>query len=574
MDIKIIGGNSGAVITASERVISEGMTYLDIKAKFVEPVIPESFTLSFTKPAIGCYSVWSPAVRFDRQLQPNWRKSTTTSRLAAWMPLHSVISMDGKNRLLVAASDALNPMSIATGILEDDSILECEITFFTNKVAPLSEYAVTIRLDTRDIPYYDAVYDTSSWWESECGYTPTEVPEYARLPMNSLWYSYHQALDVEDIINECKLSKPLGMDTVIIDDGWQTDDSNRGYAYCGDWKVAASKIPNMREFIDRIHETGMRAMVWFSVPFVGIYSENYKRFSSMLLDGTGIGGLCRSLDPRYKEVRDFLVNTYKESVIEWGVDGLKLDFIDAFKLMGSSLEYDERRDYQSLEEAIDVLMTEVITSLKAINNDILIEFRQTYVGPMIRKYGNMLRVTDCPADAILNRQDIINLRFTSGKTAVHSDMLLWNTDDSVESAAIQIASCLYSVPQISMKISKLPEDHKKMLAFYLAFWRENREVLLDGKLIAANPESAYSMAASVLDGKAVFTAYTDSVIECEKYSDIKAVNLTRHGSLIIKGARDRSYTVQNCMGDILDSGVLGSDIFELSVPMAGIISIN
>ena len=27
------------------------------------------------------------------------------------------------------------------------------------------------------------------------------------------------------------------MESIIVDDGWQTDDNNRGYAYCGDWAV-------------------------------------------------------------------------------------------------------------------------------------------------------------------------------------------------------------------------------------------------------------------------------------------------------------------------------------------------
>lgn len=112
---------------------------------------------------------------------------------------------------------------------------------------------------------------------------------------------------------------------------------------------------------------------------------------------------------------------------------------------------------------MDVLLTDAMTSLTAINPDILIEFRQSYVGPSIRKYGNMLRVADCPNDAIMNRADIVNLRFTSGKTAVHSDMIMWNPEDRVESAALQFASILYSVPQISMRLECLPADHYKML---------------------------------------------------------------------------------------------------------------
>ena len=62
-------------------------------------------------------------------------------------------------------------------------------------------------------------------------------------------------------------------------------------------------------------------------------------------------------------------------------------------------------------------------------------------------------------------------------------MLMWNYSDTKEAVGIQLANILYSVPQISVKIDKLSEDHKKVLAFYLDLWRKNRATLLDGKLI-------------------------------------------------------------------------------------------
>ena len=571
MDFTFIGGNANAVMSIENQREKDGIFYADVKMAFAEEVVPEQVRLRFYIPSVDCYSVWSPNVRYDRSLKPNWLKSKSESRLASWMPLHTLVSSNGRNRLAIALSDAKTPMTIASGVSEENACIECDITFFTFNIAPIKEYSAVLRLDMRDIPYYDSIYDVSAWWENECGYKPAYVPEHAKLPMNSLWYSYHQQLDVEDIIRECELSKPLGMDTVIIDDGWQTDDNSRGYAYCGDWELATKKIPDMKDFVDRIHATGMKVMLWYSVPFVGLHSKNYERFRDMLLDHTGNMRDYWSMDPRYKEVRDFLISIYADAVRNWGLDGLKLDFIDSFKLFGKSLEYDARRDYQSLEEAIDVLMTEVHKTLSAINPEILIEFRQTYVGPAIRKYGNMLRVSDCPGDAMLNRQDVVNLRFTSGNTAVHSDMIMWHYDDTVESAAMQFASIIFSVPQISMKIAKLSEEHKKMLRFYLGFWRENREVLIDGKLLAANPECAYSIVCSEKDGEAVFVSYTDIVIDCAKYNKVSAINASRSKSLILKGAAGKSYKVFNCLGEQVSSGCVDSALQEINVPACGII---
>ena len=573
MEFQISGGNSGARIYINNERKQAGILLFDVHMELESEAVPEKFSISFSITDIDIYSIWSPNLRFDRYLGPNWRKRTTTSRLASWMPLHALVSATGKNRMTVALSDAKTPTSLRSGECEEDACIKWEINFFTIPVAPLKSYTATIRIDTRDIPYYDAIYDSVTWWENDCGYSPAYVPEHAKLPMNSLWYSYHQQLDVEDIIRECKLSKALGMDTVIIDDGWQTDDNSRGYQFCGDWEVAPVKVPDMKDFIRRIHDTGMKAMLWFSVPFVGTSAKSFARFSDMILDETGNRKTYFSLDPRYKEVRDYLIGIYAKAVGEWGLDGLKLDFIDSFELKGKSLEYDARRDYLSLEDAVDALMTEVSDTLRRINPEVLIEFRQSYVGPAIRKYGNMLRVEDCPNDAIRNRHDVVNLRLTSGNTAVHSDMLMWNLSDTVEGAALQFVSILYSVPQISMKLASLPEDHKKMLAFYLSFWRENRDTLINGKILAAGPESAYSIVAAEKDGAAIFTAYTDTLIDATAYDKVTAVNSSRHSSLILKGAEGKRYKTLDCMGNLLETGIIESALCEKKVPLCGMISI-
>ena len=574
MQFQITGGSPNAKISLENQREQDGILYVDVVMQLSEEAVPQPFSIEWKMPIINIYSVWSPSMRDNRHLGANWGKRKTPSRLASWMPVHGWISMDGTNQLMVALSDALTPTAIGGGVCEEDAHLDCCIDFFTTPVAPLKEYRATLRFDSRQVPYYDSVYNVTEWWEKECGYTPAYVPEHARLPMNSLWYSYHQMLDVEDIVKECRLSKPFGMETVIIDDGWQTDDNNRGYAFCGDWEVAAAKVPDMKEFVDRIHETGMKVMLWYSVPFVGLYSKNYERFKDMLLDETGNNRDYWSLDPRYPEVREFLIGLYERALLDWGLDGLKLDFIDSFSLHGKSLEADPRRDYTALDEAVDVLMTDVMKRLTAINPEVLIEFRQSYVGPAIRKYGNMLRVGDCPEDAAANRKGVVNLRLTSGKTAVHSDMLMWNYEEPVEKVALQLASILYSVPQISVKIDRLCESHKKMLAFYLEFWRSHRDVLLDGKVKANHPESAYSLVWAEKDGAAIFTSYTNPMIDCTDYESVIAVNSTGGASLYLQGAIGKSYRVVNCMGEKVESGYIEDAVAVIAVPMAGMVFVE
>ena len=113
-----------------------------------------------------------------------------------------------------------------------------------------------------------------------------------------------------------------------------------------------------------------------------------------------------------------------------------------------------------------------------------------------------------------------------------------------------------------------------MLDFYLHFWKENRETLIEGKLLAANPESGYSVVCSEKDGKAIFTSYTDTIIDCRAYNEVIALNSSRSKTLIMRGAEGKKYTVLNCMGEIVAEGVIEGALCEVAVPLAGMICVK
>jgi alpha-galactosidase len=70
-------------------------------------------------------------------------------------------------------------------------------------------------------------------------------------------------------------------------------------------------------------------------------------------------------------------------------------------------------------------------------------------------------------------------------------MVMWHYDDTVESAAMQLIHALFTVPQISVRLDEVPESHVDMIRRYLAFWREHRDVLLDGEIRPLQPQHAY-----------------------------------------------------------------------------------
>ncbi len=572
MKFTVSGGNQGANITLNERECG-GILFVDVRMKLKSEEIPETFTVEWSIPDLGGYATLTPEDYRDHSMCMHWRRRFTSSRLSSNMPLHQIASLSGKNCITMAISDAKTPTKLQTGVCEFDGNFACAAIFFTMPTAPLKEYSATIRIDMRDVPYYESVYDVSDWWEKECGYPSAYVPDSAKKPMDSLWYSFHQSLNPDEVVNECKESVKLGMESVIIDDGWQTDDSSGGFAYCGDWQPSRKKVGNMAELVGKIHDVGMKVILWYSIPFVGIHSQKYEEFKDYFLDQTGDKETFFALDPRYKKVRDYLIGTYTAAVKNWNLDGLKLDFIDSFELKGKSLQPDPRRDYSSLEDGVDALMTGVIEALSKVNPEIMIEFRMSYVGPSIRKFGNMFRVGDCASDAVCNHANIINMRMTSGVTAIHSDMMMWSPEDSAENASIQIASALFGVPQISVRVDRMPETHRKMIKYYLDFWKAHRDVLLDGKLIADHPECQYTLARSILGDRSVIVSYAEKLVDVTTKSAV-IVNISGESGLYIQHCEGKSYHIVNCMGDEIAFGSFNAEIEKITVPTGGMLFIG
>jgi alpha-galactosidase len=377
------------------------------------------------------------------------------------------------------------------------------------------------------------------------------VPDAARKPMYSTWYSYHQSISPEEIVAECKIAKSLGCEAVIVDDGWQTNDGNRGYAYTGDWHP--DRIPDMKGFVEAVHNEGMKFILWYSLPFMGEKADHYEMFKGKYLrhwesQGTYV------LDPRYPEVREYIINTYIRAMQDWKLDGFKLDFIGWFAATDDTkLTKENGRDYASVNNATDALMTEITKKLTALKPDILIEFRQPYIGPLMRKYGNMFRAVDAPNNAVANRVETTNLRILSQKTAVHSDMFIWRSEETVEQAALQILNILYSVPQLSVRLAEIPDTQLDMIRFWFEYWGTNRHVLLDGTFIPSNPGANYPSLTAIKNKHQISTLYEDVVISFEDLERLDIINAKASRNCVIQSAMDfeGNLTIKDCMGNVL-----------------------
>ncbi len=531
-----------------------------------------SLNLSWELPDIGIHVTWNPFGGHSKSVIPNWGGYSFSCAMSG-APVYADLDYADRSRQTIACADAKNSVQMHTGVIEENGCLDCRVLIDVG--CAVSHYETDVRIDLRDLPFYKTVDAVRAWWETYDGYTPAVVPDDAKQPLYSAWYSYHQQIDVPAIVEECAYFSKMGAKVLIVDDGWQTDDNARGYDFCGDWQPTTGKIPDMKAFVDAVHETGMKFMLWYSVPFVGEYSAAYERFKDKMLYCAS--GKTHVLDPRYPEVRDYLITMYKNAVLDWGLDGFKLDFVDSFR---QSDTVADGMDYVSVYDAVDRLLKDVIAALKAMNPNILLEFRQSYIGPLMRTFGNMFRAGDCPADSYSNRVNTLTLRAFCGNTAVHSDMVMWHYDESAEQAAFQLTHVLFCVPQISVRKNCISTEQAEMIAAYLALWTKYRDVLLNGEMFYRGYAANFPYVSARKGATQVGAVYAGMIAYIEVPTDeIVLVNASLDRKVLID-ANDTSpytYTVCDCRGKQQACGriaaLTGITVIE-DVPVNGVIVLH
>ena len=578
-------------ITCETETIEDGIHAIHLELSADQAQRPPEIMLAWEHPLVETHQQWHPGVRYDRTIKPDWANPHLTSKSTSNAPVYALYNIAGQNALTFSVSDALNVVQCGAGVVEETGLATCRVTFFAvpgNQPAPfflgatpepapqLTHYRATVRLDSRPIPYYRALNDVSRWWAAMPDYTPSPAPEHARLPLYSTWYTFHQRLEPAAIEEQCRLAKEMGMEAVIVDDGWQTDDNQRGYAYCGDWEVTLNKFPDFCAHVENVHQLGLKYILWFSVPFVGIHTTAHRQFAGKFLNPDNPRP-WNVLDPRFPEVRTYLIDIYKRFMVDYGIDGFKLDFVDSFRLPPEAVDSGgEGRDYESVPAAVNRLLTDVMDELRALNPDVLIEFRQSYIGPLMRKYGNMLRAGDVPNNLVGNRVNTLDVRLLCGETPAHADMFMWHPDEPVESAAMQIVHTLFSVPQVSVDLNRIPAEHRAMIRFLLRFWTNNRDVLLDGELMPLFPGELYPVVLARSERKLLAVCYAGGSVAVNEFLPEKlvVVNGTLAEYLVLDLAEptgQRLMTVKTCTGETVRSEVvdLAPGVHRLAIPPAG-----
>jgi alpha-galactosidase len=509
---------------------------------------------------------WHAGLRDARTLPPDWVGPNVTS-LVQSAPIGALYNAAGEVLLGWAASEAVAELSVSFGVSEEHKTFVVDV----HPVRPLHNELMLLLDGTRS-PLADGVRRLSAWLSTRCDGEVLTPPPVTRLPVYSTWYTFTQDIDTERVIAEAEHAIEIGCGAVFIDDGWQRHSDGRGYQGCGDWMPDQAKFPNLTATVGRLHDSGAAVALWVAPLLLGQLSDVYPELCDFAPHWQPPLN-CYVLDPRRPEVRAFVVRTCLRLVSDYGVELLKIDFLDQAMAYRDS---DADGACTDVGQAMATMLADVRRALAdAGHADVAFEFRQPYVSPAIARYGEVLRANDCPADSHLNRSSTLDARLGSVGQVIHADPMIWGPAGGAEAVAQQLYAGWFAVPQISMRLGELDEVQRAALRGLLRLWRDHADTILDGTIHVQGAERGYDLVRALRADavRAVIVRYADLVIDVDEQptAEVLLVNATPSSRAVLR-------TIRPIAGGIVrDASAVGIDtitrrqpgLVEIAVPSYG-----
>ncbi|GAB7185810.1 glycoside hydrolase family 36 protein [Kitasatospora sp. Ki12] len=514
-------------------------------------------------PCVDATAFWTPEPRGTGRLPAAWSAPRRTG-LADGAPIAALV---GTGDVALCAFAAGRPdVLTGAGVVEETG----EFRFWAQAAERL-----TVRIDTSRRHYARCLADLAAWWGADHA---ADIPDAARQPAYSTWYSMHQDVSPKGVETQAALGKELGLDVIIVDDGWMTADRTRGYAHCGDWEPVS--LPDTAAHVRRVHELGVRYLLWYALPFIGKDSAAYQRIGRYALAEVPRMGAVVA-DPRHPEVRAFLTDRLARAVEEWGMDGLKVDFVDWFARAaqgGDAPAAGPGADCDSVDEGVRRLLAAIRDRITAANPEAMIEHRQPYVSPGLWPYATMIRATDCPLSPQENRQRTVDVRLAAGPVPVHADMLMWHPAEPPEQIACHLINVLFSVPQVSVDLAAQSDGQREALAFWLGVFREHTETLQLGELLPARPDLGYPMVTARGADTVAVARYAALPVDAagEDWRTLLVANADADPDVRLTGGSGRAaVTVRDARGHIVRQGEVELAAADpIPVPRGGLLTLR
>ncbi len=525
----------------------------------------EPIRVSLEIPLGDAEGYWFPNAGALRTLPPDWRGTDKTSIISS-SPLGCLYDRQGRSILAFGFDQQVEESLVRFGVSEEHKSF---VVYYEHK----GSASLRLALPKPGLPYASAIGALRDWLRDGIG-EALPVPHAGTVPVYCTWYAFSQRVDAQKVEREAALAAELGCRAIIIDDGWQKHGNGRWYAGCGDWVPDTVKFPDLRAHIDRLRGLGLSPMLWVAPFLLGPDSGAYAQLKPFAPHHSE-GLRAAVLDPRFAQTRRHFVETCIRLVRDYELAGLKIDFLDTVVVYQGTAG---SGDIADVGQAVQATLAELRQGLADAGlADVLIEFRQSYIGPATAPYGNLLRAGDCPADAILNRRSVVDTRLIAAGQVVHADPVMWDDRAEAEPAARQLMNAYFGVPQISMRLSELGEPQRAAIRSMLERWMQTRDTVLFGEIAAGLPSENYPLIAARRAQQLVVGVYQPLVADLDLggIEEIVLLNATASDRLVLRLHGTTAGWAGQCFGpDGTPAGTLSlvarDGLVELQVPVSGV----
>ena len=168
---------------------------------------------------------------------------------------------------------------------------------------------------------------------------PEKFASFARPVVLNTWEAMAFSIDESNILAYAKQAKAVGIDTVVVDDGWFAERCHDDRSL-GDWYANTQKFPNgLKAFAQKIRDMGLKIGFWIEPEMISENSELYRCHPEWALqckDRAFSRGrmqlvLDMTNDEAIRAVVDGLLQTFKDVPVDY----IKWDFNRSLAETGS-----------------------------------------------------------------------------------------------------------------------------------------------------------------------------------------------------------------------------------------------
>lgn len=301
------------------------------------------------------------------------------------------------------------------------------------------------------------------------------------------WEAFYFDFNEDSLVELAKESKRLGIDLLVLDDGWFGKREN-DRSSLGDWKVNLSKLPNgIDGLAKRINDEGMQFGIWVEPEMISPDSDLFRAHPDWRLHIPGRAGhQSRNqfvLDLSRKEVCDWMVEQVSNVLKSGKISYVKWDMNRQLSEVGSATLAPDRQGevYHRYVLGLYFCMDQLTTRFP----EVLFEGCEGGGGrfdPGILHYMPQIWGSD-DTDAIerLNIEYGYSFIYPWSSLSAHYSVVPNHQVGRVTSSHTRACAAMTGSFGYELNICALPEEEKEEIKEINRIYKEDRELLAAGE---------------------------------------------------------------------------------------------